>query len=217
MTVLHSHTFYDKLHNSLNDQPDTFDSSNIILRNIKAWGHTALLFKAASNYPAHYTVHYIIVGLSRPLTAFWSLCNSSQHQKLCGKRYAFFKGNYHWIISPSLCFDCVFAVMYWLWWTAVFTCSLVWHHPFWDKGFALFKKRQLLLQLDLRQSISVMKKKMVRGSPSPPLVPACPCLAIHLPQGLSQCTPDSLTRCWKAAPNTPPPQCTGGAPCNIQA
>lgn len=76
------------------------------------------------------------------------------------------------------------------------------HRPFWEKGFALFKTRQLLLQLDLRQSISVIKKKMVRGSPSPPLVPTCSCLAIHLPRGLSHCTPDSLTRCWEAASHT---------------
>lgn len=56
---------------------------------------------------------------------------------------------------------------------------------FWEKGFALFKTEQLLLQLDLGLSKRVsLKKEWSEALPSPPLVPTCSCLAIHLPQGL---------------------------------
>lgn len=77
-----------------------------------------------------------------------------------------------------------------------------------NRDFSLFKVRQLLPQLDLRQSISVKKKKknnkekLVGGFPSPPLVATCSCLAIHLPAGSSHCSTDGLTRRWEAASHT---------------
>lgn len=78
-----------------------------------------------------------------------------------------------------------------LFWDAVY---------FWEKGFALFKTEQLLLQLDLGLSKGVsLKKEWSEALPSPPLVPTCSCLAIHLPQGLQRCIPDNWTRCWEAA------------------
>lgn len=77
------------------------------------------------------------------------------------------------------------------------------HCPFWEKGFALFKTKQLLLQLDLRLSIRVsLKKEWSEALHLLPWYPHVPVLPYIFLEALSHCTPDSLTRCWEAASHT---------------
>lgn len=77
------------------------------------------------------------------------------------------------------------------------------HCPFWEKGFALFKTNQLLLQLDLRLSITVsLKKEWSEALHLLPWYPHVPVLPYIFLEALSHCTPDSLTRCREAASHT---------------
>lgn len=66
------------------------------------------------------------------------------------------------------------------------------------KSLPYLKTRQLLPQLDPRQSISCGKKMWSEALHLLPTVLACSCLHIHLPGGLNHCTADGLTWCREA-------------------